>query len=142
MRAGYAKTLALELADFNIRTVLFGLGFFRTDLIANGTVVSPSLEDYGPEFAAIGELSSSIPGTQPGDPSRCVERIIDVVKSEGLAAGKEIPPFVGLGSDGFRTIRKRAERMVQICDKWEELSKSTDFPGPKIGFFATTGHYA
>lgn len=65
-------------------------------------------------------------GNQPGDPKKAVERIVDVVRSEGMAAGRPIPDRLPLGSDCLDTIRAKCHETLKLCDDWEDIIKSTD----------------
>ena len=102
---------------------------------------APNIEDYAAVMAKMAEVVPSMGTDQPGDPERLVKAIIDVVKGEGLAVGKPKPHIVPLGSDSLLTVREYAKSLLRTCDTWEEVSKSTDFPGPKKGFFAQVPHY-
>lgn len=75
----------------------------------------------------LGDQVAANKGNQPGDPKLGVERMIDVVKSEGLAQGRPMPATLPLGSDAFDIIRRRCLDTIKICDEWEALIKSTDF---------------
>lgn len=83
----------------------------------------------------VSKLFEGAVGNQPDDPKSCVERIVDVVKSEGLAAGKPVPTAIPLGSDAYLTVKKRAEAVLKMCEEWEVVSRSIDFPGPRQGVF-------
>tara|TARA_R110002003_G_scaffold337_5_gene18847 strand:- start:2534 stop:2803 length:270 start_codon:yes stop_codon:yes gene_type:complete len=60
-------------------------------------------------------------GLQPGDPKKGAERVIDTVKSEGLAAGKKLPQTLYLGSDVIEQARKRAEDTLALLKEWEKV---------------------
>lgn len=53
--------------------------------------------DYSPLFAGLTEMFKSMDGNQPGEPRKGIERMIDVVRQEGVAKGKEIPVCLPLG---------------------------------------------
>ena len=79
------------------------------------------------------EIEKAIPGfvaatngNQPGDPRKLVERIIDVVKSEGMAAGKPIPQRLPIGRDSMTVIKKKCAATLKLCEEWETLITSTD----------------
>jgi hypothetical protein len=82
-------------------------------------------------------VAATIPGNEPGDPKKCAERIIDVMKGEGLASGKPMPFQIPLGVDAITEIRERCETMLKTCNEWEDLIKSVEFEGPRQGFWAT-----
>lgn len=53
--------------------------------------------------------------------------MIELVKGTGMAAGKQIPLRVPLGTDGWERIKAKCEETIQICEDWEEVAKSTDY---------------
>ena len=63
---------------------------------------------------------------QRGDPVKGVARIIDVVKGEGEAAGREWPGELVLGQDAIRVIKKKCDGMLRLLSDWEGFSSSTD----------------
>lgn len=61
-------------------------------------------------------------GWQPGDPARAAQALIAVVESEH-------PPLrLPLGTDAFTLIRQHVQQQLNDLDRWESLSRSTDFP--------------
>lgn len=64
---------------------------------------------------------------EPGDPKKAEEQMIDVVRGEGMAAGKEMPFRLHLGSGGIRVVREKCLGMLKVCEEWQELIQSTDF---------------
>ena len=66
-------------------------------------------------------------GNQRGDPKKAAERMVDVLRSEGMAAGRTMPPRMPLGPDALAGVRAKCEATLKICDEWEGLISSTDF---------------
>ena len=97
---------------------------------------APKIEAYAPAWEDFGALVGSMDGTQPGDPKKGVERMIDVLKSEGMAKGRGVPLRIPIGSDACQMTREAAMASLKVCDDWAALSTSTDFDGPKLGFWA------
>lgn len=71
---------------------------------------------------------AEISGTQPGDPKKAARVIIDVVRQEGAAAGREIPSVIVLGSDGYSIVRTVCEETIKRLESWKDVSCSTDLP--------------
>ena len=84
------------------------------------------IEDNLAAYNAMSEALIAYNGKQPGDPKKAVERIIDVPKSEGMVAGRPMPPRLPLGADSLAAIRAKCEATLKICDEWESLITSTD----------------
>lgn len=73
----------------------------------------------------------AVDGNQRGDSVKCVERMIDVVKSEGMAAGRPMPKRLPLGPDSMEIIRAKCMETLKICDDWEDIICSTDLEPEK-----------
>ena len=74
-------------------------------------------------------------GHQPGDPRKATDLIVDVVRSEGKATGKQIPFRLPIGPDGLATIRAKYTKLTQICDEWSYAVVDTNY-GVKMPFAA------
>lgn len=66
-------------------------------------------------------------GNQPGDPKKGVQVIVDVIRGEGVAAGKEWPRSLCLGSDCHATVKAESEKTLARLEEWKEASFATDF---------------
>lgn len=128
MNTGAVESLQQEVAPFNIKTLLVEPGYFRTEFLNqnNAKYTSTSFEDYKPLCEAVFSSSRATEGKQTGDPVKGVNRIIDIVKGEGFAAGKEFPPWVLIGPDVLALARKKMEDDLKLLGEWAELSSSTD----------------
>ena len=71
------------------------------------------------------EMSESIPSTVEKLPSA----VWDVVKSEGMAAGKPFPIRVPLGLDALAVVRQKCYEQLRLCDEWEKVALSTTKDG-------------
>ena len=122
------ECLQQETAHFGIQSVIFEPGFYRTQVMAPTNVkTTPSrISEYEEMDKAIAGFVAATNGNQPGDPRKLVERIIDVVKSEGMAAGKPIPQRLPIGPDAMATIKKKCEATLKLCNEWEDLIISTN----------------
>lgn len=63
--------------------------------------------------------------TQGGDPRKATDRIVDMTRSEGKAAGKPIPHRFPVGADAVEKIRGNCSKKMEICDEWETFSSDT-----------------
>jgi hypothetical protein len=111
----------------------------RTKLSSQPKVSVPEIDDYKGIFERFLEAAATIPGNEPGNPKKCAERIVDVMKGEGMASGKPMPSQIPLGSDALVSIKETCESMLKTCEEWKDLIESTDFDGPKQGFWANDG---
>lgn len=103
-------------------------GAFRTENIYTYPWTHPH---HSASLDAFREKSQSfwatIPGKQPGDPDKAASAIVDVVKGEGKAQGKEIPQWLILGKDAEANIRDKIARILANLDEWSEVVRGTDF---------------
>jgi hypothetical protein len=51
--------------------------------------------------------------------------MINVVKGEGVAKGKEMPERLPIGADVLATSRKRMVDFLAVCNEWEDVLRST-----------------
>lgn len=60
-------------------------------------------------------------GTKPGDPARAAAALLAIVDDPA-------PPLhLLLGSDPLRRGREKLDAVIEEMDRWEELTRSTDF---------------
>jgi NAD(P)-dependent dehydrogenase (short-subunit alcohol dehydrogenase family) len=120
--------LRSELAPTGVKVTLVEPGYFRTSFLApsNSAYLESSIPDYSDLINQSYAMFKATDGKQPGDPIKGVERIVDVVKSEGLAKGKELPPTLALGSDAVAFIRQKCHEQLKLLEEWEQVSSSTD----------------
>jgi hypothetical protein len=91
-------------------------------------------DEYKEFFAVVQEAIEWRNGRQPGDTQKAAQRMIDVVKCEGMAAGRPIPKRLPLGSESLKIIKDKCFETLRICNEWEDLITSTDvveLPGRK-----------
>ncbi|KAF1959196.1 NAD(P)-binding protein [Byssothecium circinans] len=118
-----------EAELFGIQTIIIEPGYFRTKIFDPSNIVIDVLpnEAYKEVNEGMQKLAQAVNGNQPGDPKKAAERIIDVVRSEGMAVGRTLPKRLPLGQDSLADIRKKCTETLKICDEWGELISSTDF---------------
>ncbi|GIC86335.1 putative short-chain oxidoreductase [Aspergillus udagawae] len=122
------EALSQETASLGIKALLVEPGQFRTELLSAKN--SMFVETRFPEYRELTEASfktfRDANGKQRGDPQKGVARIIDVVKGENAAEGKEWPKELALGPDAVAAIRKKCQDTLKKLDEWEEFSCGTD----------------
>jgi NAD(P)-dependent dehydrogenase (short-subunit alcohol dehydrogenase family) len=117
------ETLAVELAPFNIRVLIVEPGAFRTENIYSNkfdTWTNP-IPDYDETRAETLAKYEAIPGNQPGDPMKAMKFVVDVVRGEGAAAGREWPLYLVLGEDAERDVRNKCMMMLKHLDEWQDV---------------------
>lgn len=105
-------------------------------------IVATDIDDYRPVMDALDGMKGAVNGKAPGDPVKCVNAIIDVIREEGQAAGKATPTMVPIGADAYLTVKRAAEKTLAVCAEWKTLSESVERDGPREGFFQQVEQYA
>ncbi len=93
----------------------------------NVRALPPAIDDYADITKVAGEFVAGMNGNQPGDPRKAAEIMVDVIKGEGIAAGKPMPERLPLGPDALGTIRRKCTETLEICQNWESVIESTNF---------------
>jgi NAD(P)-dependent dehydrogenase (short-subunit alcohol dehydrogenase family) len=126
---GWYDCFRKETIHLNVRSVLFELGFFRTKMFHPDNIKNrPNvIEDYDEVRNAVSQFIHDINGTQSGDPRKAVEIMLDVVKGEGTAKGRQMPHRLPLGPDCVARMRQTCAESLAICDEWEDLICNTNF---------------
>ncbi|KAK3346604.1 hypothetical protein B0T25DRAFT_552410 [Lasiosphaeria hispida] len=135
--SAYVESLRKELQPFGIDTVAFECGGCLTHLgqpRSEGAAAfgseGTSVSAYGPGLMALGGMFASDPmAFMPGDPRKVAAGMVDVVKREGLAAGKPWAVRVILGSDAYDSIKQKAAEILTLADGWKDVSYATDRDG-------------
>lgn len=127
-KIGLVESLSRETSHLGIRSIIFEPGFFRTQAFSPTTFPhrSPEVPGYEELDEWIKDFTKGTYGNEVGDPRKAVERILDVVKGEGMVKG-EMPIRLPLGRDGMEVLKGKCEATEKICREWEDLIVSTDF---------------
>ncbi|KAI1773557.1 hypothetical protein F4818DRAFT_423005 [Hypoxylon cercidicola] len=128
--------LAEEIKPFGIRHCLVEPGFFRTALLTPGKSMTGKLDvaripDYAEMNKAADGAFKGFDGAQIGDPKKGVSILYDVITSTGVAAGREFPGFIPLGSDAIAEIKKDAQKVIDDINAWESIVTKSDITDGK-----------
>lgn len=111
-----------------IKTLTINPGRFRTEVAAPHKHSFPcDSQNYQELSDRMREFFPKVHGNQPGDPAKAAEVVIDLVKGEGVAAGREVPRYLPLGTDSYDAAKGVAEGMMKTLQEWEEVIRSTDY---------------
>ena len=64
-------------------------------------------------------------GKQPGDAMKAANIIVDVVRGEGVAEGKQLPLWLLLGKDAEDDLQQRVTERLQNMAEWQDVTRST-----------------
>jgi NAD(P)-dependent dehydrogenase (short-subunit alcohol dehydrogenase family) len=120
---GMSVSLAQELAPFGIKVTAVAPGAFRTDFLSAHSIRKSDADNaYAGNIGRITAAFDANDGKQIGDPDRGAQAIIAAVKADN-------PPLhLLLGSDALRRAREKLDAVIEEIDRWEDLTRSTDFP--------------
>ncbi|KIJ47758.1 hypothetical protein M422DRAFT_226126 [Sphaerobolus stellatus SS14] len=127
---GLSETMHAELSPLGLRSLYFDPGYFRTAFLNDGhrQAYVPRIEDYRELTEKANAALAAYNNNQPGDPKKLVQVILDVIRGEGIAEGRELPLGLPLGSDAFAAVKETLTRTDNVLTEWEDVIKSTDFP--------------
>lgn len=122
------ETLTIELAQFNIKVLLVAPGAFKTEGAYNYPWDNPNpLPAYDNIRTASLEKMGSIRDAIKGDPQKAMEVVVDVVRGEGVAKGREWPTYLILGEDAEVDIRNKIGKIAKALDDWQDVIRSVNF---------------
>jgi NAD(P)-dependent dehydrogenase (short-subunit alcohol dehydrogenase family) len=117
---GLSEALAAEVAPFGIRVIIVEPGAFRTEFGGQRMHRSRQIDAYQVSTGQTRAAVDGMDGTQPGDPAKAAEAIVQVVDSDK-------PPLrLALGNDAVDSIRAHHQRLGADLDRWEALSRAMD----------------
>jgi NAD(P)-dependent dehydrogenase (short-subunit alcohol dehydrogenase family) len=119
---GFSEVLLKEVGPLGIRVTIVEPGGIRTDWAGSSMRVDPFNEAYQPTVGAIAGYRSN-PEAPHGDPAKGAQAILK------LAALKEPPLRLLLGSDAVFLAKAVATRRAAEDEEWRALSLSTDADG-------------
>jgi NAD(P)-dependent dehydrogenase (short-subunit alcohol dehydrogenase family) len=117
---GWSESLTPEVAPFGIRTMLVEPGFFRTELLTQGSTryAEPTIPDYAERTRQTVTAWSGMDGRQGGDPAKLARALVR------LAGSAEPPLRWAAGADAVETVEQKARQLLAQADAHRELSGS------------------
>lgn len=124
-----AESLWRETTRFGVRTLIVEPGQFRTELLSTRNLRNEAsrIPDYAQRSRDFDEYLANRSGQQAGDPEKGVAILLDLVRGEGVAEGREMPLRIALGVDGYEVIRDKCEKTLRDLEEWKDVSCSTNF---------------
>lgn len=135
---GLHEALLMENAQFGIRSFIFEPGVCRTHVCetAKSTLEEKHhnfVEELAPMRNFLHQINRAMGGNEVGDPKKVVKIIVDMVRGEGVAEGREVPHRLPLGSDALIAVQPKPEAMLKEWKEWENVILSTDCDDVKGG---------
>ncbi|KAI1324234.1 hypothetical protein F5Y16DRAFT_381614 [Xylariaceae sp. FL0255] len=124
--------MAEEIKPFGIKHCLVEPGFFRTQLLNPTGNFTSTKTSRIPEYDEINKNSdaafTAFHGSQLGDPVKGCEILYDVITSSGVAAGRELPSLLPLGSDATGLLTKTSQDTIDQVKELATISGMSDIP--------------
>jgi NAD(P)-dependent dehydrogenase (short-subunit alcohol dehydrogenase family) len=117
---GWMQSLQAEVEPFGIETIVVNPGFFRTELLTEGSTnfASHPIEDYNDRRAQQMQFWKGYNGQQSGNPAKLAQALITI-------SSQEKPPRRFLaGADAVETAEQVAATLLQQTNAYRELSGS------------------
>ncbi len=128
-KQGTTESLWQEIEPIGLRAFLVEPGSFRTGLADRTKFSGAPIEAYAATSGAFRKVMATMtPEMFPGDPVRAAEAIYEVVASDRPRH------WVILGSDAYRLIGAKLDKLRAEYDAGREMAFRTDYPnsGPPI----------
>ena len=124
----YAETLAVEVASFNVKVLIVIPGSFNTKLNAVPRTGTP-LQGYESARAGMDAAFKSLVNAPKGDPALAMDVLVDVIRGEGRAVGRNsLPLWLFLGEDCMRDVRDRLDHIGSVVNEWEDVGTRLGLP--------------
>ncbi|MFJ2173006.1 SDR family oxidoreductase [Streptomyces sp. NPDC087851] len=114
---GWMESLRYDVEPYNIHTTVVEPGFFRTELLVDGSTIwpEPTIDDYAERTRATVAAWKSMNGRQTGDPAKLARALLTI-------AGQSEPPqrFVA-GADAIEGVTAKARELLAQAEGSREL---------------------
>lgn len=122
---GVSEAVHGEVAPLGIKVTIVEPGPFRTDFIGRSLErAKNSIDDYKPTVGQFLQFLDKIEGSQPGDPEKAAQVLIQVVNSENP------PTRLVLGKYAYGKFRQKIKSLNTELGTWESVAVNTDFINP------------
>ncbi len=122
---GWMESLRYDVEPYGIGTTIVEPGYFRTELLVDGSSIWPelSIDGYAERTAQTIAAMKGMNGTQPGDPAKLATALVD------LADSPEPPLRWVAGADAMEAAEQKARELLAQIDAHRELSASLSYEG-------------
>jgi NAD(P)-dependent dehydrogenase (short-subunit alcohol dehydrogenase family) len=119
---GWMESLRFDVAPYGITTTIVEPGFFRTELLTDGSSLWPelSIPDYAQRTEETIAAWKSMNGQQGGDPAKLGRALVEIV------ALNEPPLRWIAGADALVAVEQKAHDLLAQADAHRALSSSLD----------------
>lgn len=120
---GFSESLSHEVKPLGINVTLVMPGYFRTNFLEEGSIVTPKteIEAYQNVRAVQKTHLDEINANQPGDPAKAVAVMIEVANQENPAL------HLFLGADAYGVAKNKIELVQADMETYKNLATNTGF---------------
>lgn len=120
---GWMESLRHDVAPYDIRTTVVEPGYFRTQLLVDGSTNWPelSIDDYADRTAPRIEGIKAMNGQQPGDPAQFARALLTIVDQD-----EPVFRFVA-GADAIEAAEAKADELRAQAQASRELGSNLSF---------------
>ncbi|MFG2986373.1 SDR family oxidoreductase [Streptomyces sp. NPDC048258] len=114
---GWMESLRYDVEPYNIHTTVVEPGFFRTELLVDGSTIwpEPTIDDYAERTTATIAAWKSMNGRQTGDPAKLAQALLTIADQE-----KPLQRFVA-GADAIDAVKTKAQELLAQAEASREL---------------------
>ncbi|MET8537029.1 SDR family oxidoreductase [Streptomyces sp. NPDC005065] len=114
---GWMESLRFDVEPYNIHTTVVEPGFFRTELLVDGSTIwpEPTIDDYAERTTATIAAWKSMNGRQTGDPAKLAQALLTIAGQE-----KPLLRFVA-GADAIEGVKAKAQELLAQAEASREL---------------------
>ncbi|KAI1055373.1 hypothetical protein LB506_011340 [Fusarium annulatum] len=132
----YIESLHKEVRPFGISCVGFMCGNFPTNLghpreedAPEFAIQGPAIADYSKLMGELGLMFAKAFAQRTGELDKVAKVMVDIMKGEGIAAGKPWAVSIAIGSDAFDCGEQKCEEQLRLLNEWKDVSYVTDRDG-------------
>jgi len=120
---GWSDALKAEVSPLGLQVTCVEPGPFRTDWAGRSLEQTKStIPDYAETAAARMAMTSGYSGSQPGDPVRAAQTMIDI------ALTPDAPRHLVLGKFGYDAVTQRYRERLAEIESLHDVALAADFP--------------
>lgn len=114
---GWMESLRYDVEPYNIHTTVVEPGFFRTELLVDGSTIwpEPAIDDYAERTRATVAAWKSMNGQQSGDPAKLARALLTIAGQD-----KPLLRFVA-GADAIEGVEAKARELLAQAEASREL---------------------
>ncbi|KAL0947911.1 hypothetical protein HGRIS_010545 [Hohenbuehelia grisea] len=121
----FSEALAQEVSPFSVRVLIAEPAAFLTPGIPGPAMplyTGNPIPDYEELRSEVQASFVAFNATSSGDPAKAMDRVVDVVRGEGVAAGRPWPLYLMLGKRADSAIREKTSKLLETLDEWKDVT--------------------